>query len=79
MLNCMMEMDEDKAKLERAWLPPTLEIYRNDLTLGVPLNEDAIIVDLGRRPNGAQYENLFDQIKLFAREVMWRFANPCAP
>ena len=79
MLHCMIEMGQDKAKLEREWLPPTMEIYRNDLKLGMPFNEDDIIVDLDRGPNGAQYENLLDQTKLFAREVMRHVADPCAP
>ena len=117
-LNRKMGIDRDKARLEREWLPPILDIYRDYLKLGVPFddefadklrsgrvltiadlppgqiiagtpaecaeglqlcieatNPDYIVVDFGRGAHGAQYENLRDQIELFGREVMPRFAD----
>ncbi len=39
-LNRKMGIDRDKAKLEREWLPPILDIYRDYLKLGVPFDEE---------------------------------------
>ncbi len=117
-LNRKMGIDRDKSKLEREWLPPILDIYRDYLKLGVPFDDefseklrsgkkltiadlppgqiiagtpdecadglrlcieqtgpDAIVVDFGRGAHGTQYGNLRDQIELFGRDVMPRFAK----
>lgn len=117
-MNRKIGIDRDRAKLEREWLPPILDIYRDYLRLGVPFDDDFadklrsgkpmtiadlppgqiiagtpdecaeglqlcietadpdyIVADFGRGAHGEQYENLRDQIQLFGREVMPRFAE----
>ncbi len=117
-MNRKMGIDLDRSKLEREWLPPILDIYRDYLRLGVPFDDefadklrsgksmsiadlppgqiiagtpdecaeglqlcieaadpDYIVVDFGRGAHGAQFDNLREQITLFGREVMPRFAG----
>ena len=38
-LNRKVGIDRDKARLEREWLPPILDIYRDYLRLGVPFDD----------------------------------------
>lgn len=117
-LNRKVGIDRDKARLEREWLPPILDTYRDYLKLGVPFDDefadklrsgvslaiadlppgqiiagtpdecadglqlcieatepDYIVVDFGRGAHGAHYENLRNQIELFGRELIPRFAK----
>ena len=39
-LNRKMGIDRDKGRLEREWLPPILDVYREYLRLGVPFDEE---------------------------------------
>lgn len=39
-LNRKLGIDRDKARLEREWLPPILDVYRDYLSLGVPFDDE---------------------------------------